>query len=159
MSTVLADLATFHVRFKQVDDLDACLEHLLVRRQFFELRCLTVNGISPLHLQRFHTVDRLADNVHHASLDLLSCGHDDRAACRYDLKTALQPFGIVHSHTAHGILPDVLLYLDDQILPVRTLYAQGIVNLRQNLFRILSLGIKEYIDNRTDNLGDMPINL
>ena len=53
----------------------------------------------------------------------------------------------------------MLLHLDDELFAVATFNPQGLVNFREHLFRILSLGVKVYIDNRTDDLGNASYNL
>ena len=130
-----------------------------MRREVFKLWCLTVDRVCTFHIQCLHTVDRLAYNVQHTTLNLVASGHDDRTTRWYYLKVTLQTIRIVHGHTTYSILSDVLLYLDNQILPISSFNTQSIVNLWQNLLRILALSIKVNIDNRTDNLGDAPINL
>ena len=71
----------------------------------------------------------------------------------------MQSVGIVHSHTAHRILADVLLHLDNQVAPVTTVNLQSIMNLWQHFFRILTLGIEIHVDHRADNLGNVSSNL
>ena len=72
------NLTTFHVRLEQVDNLDTRCKHFLVCGKILKLRCLAVDRISSIHTERFHTVDRLAYDVHHTALDLLSGGHHYR---------------------------------------------------------------------------------
>ncbi len=154
-----SDLTTLQVRLQQVDDLDTGCQHLLGGREFLKLRSLTVDGISTLHGELFHTVDRLTDHVQHTTLNLFTRGHHDRCAQWYCFQSTLQTVGIVHSHTANGILTDVLLHLDDNLFAVRTFNRHSFVNLRQHFFRIQSLGIEIHVDHRTDNLRNVSINL
>ena len=108
-----------------------------------------MDWISSLHVELFHAINRLSDNVHHTALDLLTCGHGDRTAGLHNL----------HSHTTHGVLADVLLDLNDEFLAIGAGDLKSIMNLWQNLLSVLACGVKIDINYRTDNLGDSPINL
>ena len=77
-TTEESDLTTLHVGLKQVDHLDTCGQDLLLGRQFLECWCLAVDGVSALHVQLVHTVDRLSDNVQHSTLNLVAGWHHDR---------------------------------------------------------------------------------
>ena len=57
------------------------------------------------------------------------------------------------------ILADVLLHLDNKLVAIGSLDRQCFMNFRQHLFRIQSLGIEIDVDYRTDNLGNVSINL
>ena len=46
--------------------------------ELLEGRSLTVNGIGALHVELFHTIDRLTDNVQHTTFNLISGRHLDR---------------------------------------------------------------------------------
>ena len=74
-------------------------------------------------------------------------------------KSTLKSVCIVHGHASHGVLTDVLLYLDNKLTAIRSGYLESIMNFGQYLFRILPLGIEENVDNRTDDLGNVSINL
>ena len=71
----------------------------------------------------------------------------------------MQTIGIVHSDTAHRILADVLLHLDNQVTPVTTVNLQSIVNLWQHFFSILTFCIEENVDHRANDLGNVSSNL
>ena len=58
-----ADLAALQERLDQVDDLDAGLEHLFVRRLLVEQRRGTMDGHARLLADRAQLVHRLADHV------------------------------------------------------------------------------------------------
>ena len=118
-----------------------------------------MDWISALHVELFHAINRLSDNVHHTALDLLTCGHGDRTAGLHNLQSALQAIGVIHSHTTHGVLADVLLDLNDEFLAIGAGDLKSIMNLWQNLLSVLACGVKIDINYRTDNLGDSPINL
>src|SRR5262249_17374556 len=59
-----AYLSPLYVRSAEIDDLDAGLEQLLLRRLIFELRCRTVNRPVVGSVHRSHLVDRFSDDVH-----------------------------------------------------------------------------------------------
>ena len=86
--------------------------------------------ISTFHAQRFHSVYRLSDNVHHSSLDLFSGGHQYRMTSRNNFKAALQTVRIVHCDTSYSIFADVLLHFDDKLTSIRTLHYKRIINFR-----------------------------
>ena len=77
-TTEQANLTTLHVGLQQVNHLDTCGKNLLLCREFLERRSLAVNGIGTLHVELFHTIDRLAYHVQHATLDLIARGHHNR---------------------------------------------------------------------------------
>ena len=158
-TTEQTNLTTLHVRLQKVNDLDTRCEHLLVCGKILKLGRLTVDRISTLHAERAHTVNRLTDDVHHTTLDLLTCRHHNGIACRNNLQATLQSVGIVHCDAAYGIFADVLLHLNDKLLSVRTLKLQSFVNFRQHLFRVLSGCIEVNVDNRADNLRDATVDL
>ena len=153
------DLSTFHIRFQKVDYLDTRCEHLLVCGEVFKLRCFTVNGISALHVELAHAVDRLAYHIHHSTLDLLACRHKDCISRRNDFQSSLQSIGIVHCDASHGVFSDVLLHFNDELLSVRTFQLQSLVYFGQYFLCLLSCRVEIDIDYRTDNLRDVPIDL
>ena len=128
-------------------------------REIFKLWSFTVNRITALHIERFHTVDRLANDIHHSSLDLFTGRHCNRIASRNHFQTTLQAIGIIHSHTTYRVLTDMLLHFHDQITAIGSFYFQCLVNLRQYLLRILTLRVKVHVDDRSDNLRDTPVYL
>ena len=81
-----------------------------------------MNGVRTRHVQLFHAVNRASDDVHHTSLDLVSGRHCDWMSCRYDFKTALQAFRVVHGYTPNSVFTDVLLYLYNEVFAIGTLH-------------------------------------
>ena len=71
-TTEQSNLTTFQIRLQQVNHLNTSSQHLFRGRQFLELWSFTVNGVSPLHVKLFHTVNRLTDNVQHTTLNLFA---------------------------------------------------------------------------------------
>ena len=66
------ELTTLEVRLQQVDDLDARGQNLLGGGELLKLRWLSVNRIRSLHVELFHTVDRLPNNVQHTTFNLFT---------------------------------------------------------------------------------------
>ena len=118
-----------------------------------------MDGVGSFHVELFHTVDRLSDDVQHTTLDLVARGHCDRCAHRDGFQPALQSVGIVHGYAAHRVFAYVLLHLYNEFLALSAFYAQCLVNFRQHLLSILSLGVEEYVDNGTDDLTDASFDL
>ena len=158
-TTEKTNLTTLHVRLEQVDHLDTGGKHLLVRRELIKLRSRTVDRISAFHVQFFHTINRLSDDIHHTALDLLSGRHQNWVACRDNFQSTLQAVGVVHGYATNCVLTDMLLHLDDQVTSVWAFHLQSFVNLRKHLLWILALGIEINVDNRTNNLRDTSVNL
>ena len=77
-TTEESDLTTLHVGLEQVDHLDTRRKDLFLGGKLLEGRSLTVNGISALHVELFHTIDRLTDNVQHTTFNLISGRHLNR---------------------------------------------------------------------------------
>ena len=118
-----------------------------------------MNGICALHIQWFHTINGLSDDVHHTALDLFAGRHHDRRACLLCLESTLQSVGVVHGYAAHGVLTDMLLHLDNEFATVGSLNPQGIMDSWQHFLSVLSLGVEEHVDDRSDNLGNVSTNL
>ena len=126
---------------------------------FVESSSLAMDRISALHVELFHTVDRLTDYVQHTTFNLIAGRHHDRTAHRDRLQSTVQSVGIVHSHATHRILADVLLHFDNQVAPVTTVNLQCIMNFWQHFLSILTFRIEINVDNRADNLGNVSSNL
>ena len=109
-------------------------------------------GVSTLHVQLRHTINRFADNVHHTPFYLFASWHSDGATQRSCLKVALQTVGIVHGHAAHGVFADMLLNLYYQFTAVGPNDAQGFVYLWQHFFCFLAFRVEVNINNRTNDL-------
>ena len=109
-----ADLAAAHVRRDQVDDLDARLEDLDLRRQLAERRRVAVDRPA-LARRRLLAVDRVADHVPDAPERLVADRHRDRLARVDDLGAARETVGRVHRDRADAIVAEMLLHLRDQL--------------------------------------------
>ncbi len=66
------DLSAAQIRFEQVDDFDAGLEHLKLRRLLVKQRSLTMNRSPLLGFNGAHVVNRLSEDVEHAAESLLA---------------------------------------------------------------------------------------
>ncbi len=108
-----ADLAALQERLDQVDDLDAGLEHLLVRGLLVEQRRRPVNGHARLLADGSKLVHRLADHVDDAAQRLFAHGHANRAAEVDGLHAANHAVGSFHGHGAHAALAQMLLNLEN----------------------------------------------
>ena len=110
-----ADLAALQERLDQIDDLDAGLEHLFVRRLLVKQRRRPVNGHARLLADGTELVDRLADHVDHAAQRLLAHGHADGAAEVDRLHAAHHAVGRFHGDGAHAAFAEVLLHFEDHV--------------------------------------------
>ena len=114
-STEEPDLAAFHERRDQVDDLDAGLERLHLRREVAEARRVTMDRPALDALgYRASFVDRIADHVPEASERRRADGNGDRRAGVHARRAARQAVGRVHGHGANPVVAEVLLHLRDQ---------------------------------------------
>ncbi len=149
-----ADLAALQVRFEQVDDLDAGLEHLQVGRLLLERRRGAMNRPALLRLHRpIREVHRLAEHVQHAAERLRPDRHRNRLAEVDRLHAALQAVGRLHRHRADAVLAEMLLDLGDDVerfAPFlrRRLDAQRVVDRRQ------VPGFELDVHDRSDDLDD-----
>ena len=110
-----ADLAALQKRLDQVDDLDAGLEHLLVRRLLVKQRSRPMNGHALGFADGPQFVHRLANHVDHAAQRLLAHGHANRSALVDSLHAAHHAVGRFHRHRAHAALAQVLLDFENHV--------------------------------------------
>ena len=153
-STEETDLSSLEIRLEKIDDLDTCEEHLLRGSQVLELRRLPVDRECAFAVEFLHSVDGLADNVHHAASDLRADRHCDRRTCALSFHSAIQSVCTVHRYCTHGVLADVLLHFDDEALAVSAIDCEGFVNSRKLAFRRF-VQIEMNIDHRADDLRNM----
>jgi hypothetical protein len=131
-----SDLAAFHERRDQVDDLDAGLEHLQLGRLLLERRRFAVNGPALLRQDRsVWKINRLSEDVHHPSERRRAHRHRNRGARIHGVHSALHAVGRFHRDGANAVLAEMLLDFDDDVdglpaLAVR-LDVNGVVDLRQ----------------------------
>src|SRR5205807_1918474 len=99
----------------EVDDFDAGLEHLFLGGLLVEGRGLPVDGQVHLGFDRAELVDRLAEDVEHATQGLAAYRNRDARAGVDCLHAADHAFGRHHGDAAHATFAKVLLHLDDHV--------------------------------------------
>ena len=87
-------------------------------------------------------------HVEQASANGLADGNSNGLAGGNDGLAALQAVGRVHRNGTHATLAQVLLHLQDEIIAVLAVDAQGIQNVGHAVGRELG------VDNRADDLND-----
>ena len=151
------NFTTFGIGFEQVDNLDTGVEHLTTGLEVFKLWSFAMDRISlNTFVEGAETIDAIAGHIEHTSLNLVANGHRDGRAERNSLKATLQPVGIVHSHTTHGIFTDMLLDLKDNLASVGVYHLEGIVYFGQHLIGFMPGLVEGHVNHRTDNLRDSP---
>src|ERR1700733_13232086 len=110
-----ADLATLQEGLDEVDDLDAGLEHLLVRGLLVEGGSGTMDGHALFRVHRTQVVDGFADDVEHPAEGGATDGHGNGAALVDGLHTAHHAFGSFHGDAAHAPFAQMLLNLKDDV--------------------------------------------
>ncbi len=110
-----ADLAALAVGLEQVDHLDSGIEDLGADGELVEFGRGLVDGTQVLAIEFGQTVDGVADDVEQTSFHLFAGGDSDGTVERVDAGSALEAVGTFHSHTADGVLTDVLLNFENEI--------------------------------------------
>ena len=129
MRTVLASL---HVRFEQVYDLDSRIEHLLRGGQFIEFRRFPVYGVRTLAVEFPHAIYAFAYHVHEPSFHLVSDRHRyGLPLCRYR-KMSSETVCRIHRDGSDGVLSYMLLDFDDEFRPVRPCHRHRFVYPRKH---------------------------
>ena len=109
-----ADLAALDVRRDQVDDLQAGLEDLHVRREVAEARRVAMDRPAlDLAVRRLLLVDRLADHVPEPAEGHVADGHRDRRTRVDHVRAAGEAVGRVHGDGTNAIVAEMLLHLGD----------------------------------------------
>src|SRR5262249_52336120 len=106
-----AGLAAADQRRQEVDDLDAGLKYLGLRRQFGERRRLAVDRPELAGTDRAAAIDRVAQQVEHPAECLLTDRHLDRGAGVGYLHAADEAVGRAQGHAADAVATEVLLHL------------------------------------------------
>ena len=110
-----AGLAALRVRLEQVDDFDAGLENLDVRRLLVEPRRITMDRPVLLRVDRTFVVDRFAEDVEDAAEGLAADGDGDRTAGVDGLHAAHHSVRRLHGDAAHLALADVVGDFGDDV--------------------------------------------
>ena len=109
-----SDLAAFHVRSEQVDDLDARLKNLGLGDELGQLRGFAVNRKHRGGLDRRQVILGFAEHVHQAAEAGLADGHGDRRPGVLDGGATGQTFGRGHRDRAHDVVAEVARHFDGQ---------------------------------------------
>jgi hypothetical protein len=147
-----SDLAALQVRFEQIHDLDARLEHFQSCGLVFQGWRRPVNRIALVGLHGSQTIHRLAYHIEHATQRSAADGHRDRLAQIFRLHAADQSFRRLHRHAADAAFAQMLLHFRDDIerlgnVESLALNAHRIVNPRQvALFKL-------HVHHRADHFG------
>ena len=110
-----ADLAAASIGSEQIDDFDAGFERLNFGFLIDEFRRRAMNRIALLGVDRAHFVDRLTNDVEHASQRFFTHGHGNAGASVHDVHAPHQPFSSVHGNAAYGVFTQVLCDFHDQV--------------------------------------------
>ena len=136
-STEKADLTTFQIRLKKVDDLDAGVKHFLRGLEILELRRLTVYRQGIVFVEIAESVNGIPDNIHHTTSDLRAGRHRDRSVSVHSLHSPSETIGRIHRHTPDRVLTDMLLNLNDQrLLTLTSVNIKSVMNTRKLSLRI-----------------------
>ena len=147
-----SDLAAFKIRFKEVYDLDAGIEHFLCGLEIFKLRRFTMDRQRILHDKTVHPVYGLTDDIHDTPANLRADRHLDRFAGAGDFKPPAETVSGIHGHAADSVLTDVLLNLDYKFSSVRALDLERIIDGWQILGLVCLVKVEMDIDYRADDL-------
>ncbi len=118
--------------FQQVDNLDACIKHLLYGSQIFKLRGVAMDGISTGTVELLHAVDRVAHYVIRRPLICVPIGMvmGPPSGCTVIPLCRLSVRSIA---TVCRVFTNVLLYLYNQSFAVLPFYFQCVVNTLGNI--------------------------
>ena len=113
-----SDLTTLLIRAEKIYDLDTGLKHFLRRCLILECRCRSVDRPVLDILRRVDLIDRITQNVEHASERILSDRHADRSARGDCLHTAHKSVRRSHGDTSDRIITQMLGRLNDKLTTV-----------------------------------------
>ena len=148
-----SDFTALGIRFEQVDNLDARIQHLATGFEVFKLRRFAMDRRHALAaVGGFETVDDVAGHVEHTSLNLVARRHGDRRSEARGFQASAKAVGIVHGNGSHGVLADVLLHFEDNFASVGVDHFKGFVDGGQALLGILSVCFKANVYNGADDL-------
>ncbi|KAB5588085.1 Acetylglutamate semialdehyde dehydrogenase [Ceratobasidium theobromae] len=153
------DLAALDVRGEQVDDLDARLEHLLLRLELVEGRGLAVDGpaLGDLEGLALLEVEDVTGDVEDVALGDVADGHGDRGAGVAHLGAAHEAVGGLEGDGAHDVVAQVLGDLERDLAVLVALagaldgHLEGVVHLGQRLGR--ELDVDDGADDPRDAAG------
>ncbi len=125
-----ADLAALGIGADQVDDLDAGLQDLRCGDLVLKGRGGTVDRPALFRVGSGHIVDRIAQEVEHASQALIAYGHGDRPRRVDSIDAADQAVSGAHRDASDDIIADLLSHLGDQSAAINIDF-DGIEQCRQ----------------------------
>ena len=140
------DLTTLLVRAEKVNDLDARLEDLRIRRLFCKIRRRSMDRIVLHPRRRLLLVDRIAEHVEHAPQSRLAYRHRDRRSGGLRLHAAHETVRRTHGDTADRVVTEVLCNLDHKDFPVLPADLDRVIDLRKVALR------EPDVQNGTDDL-------
>ena len=140
-----ADLAALGERADEINNLDARLEQVLRRREFFVLGRVAVDRGGFLGRNRTGLVDRAAEHVHDATQRLGANGHHDRVLRVDHGHAAAQAVGGSERDGAHDAVTELLLHLERQA---------DFVHLERVVDGGHLVAREFHVDHRTDALND-----
>ena len=146
-ATEEADLAAFGIGRQKIDDLDARLEDLGIRRLFGIGRGRLMDGAGAFRRDRAGFVDGLADDVHDPAERTFADWHQDGLAGVGHGLAAGQALGHVHGDAAHGVLAEMLRDFEHEPVAVVRGF-ERVQDLGQMAFEL-------YVDHRADHLCDI----
>ena len=147
-----AGLAAADERREQIDDLDACLEELGLRRQIGDRRRIAVDRPALRRVDRATVVDRLASEIEDAAEGFLADRHGERSAGVDAGAAADHAVGAAEGDAAHLAAAEMLLDFPDEVdgYPLRLMVdLDGVVDRRDRVLGELR------VERRPDDLGDM----
>jgi hypothetical protein len=146
------NLATTSVRGKEVDDLDAGLEHLGGGRLLDERGRVGVDGKHLVALDGATLINGLTNDVHDAAERALADGDEDGGAGVDDLLATDETLGTVHGDGTDGVLTQVGSDLEHETAPVEVLDVERVQDLGEVLR--VELDVDDGTNDRLDGTGD-----
>ena len=146
-----ADLASFGIRFEQVDHLDAGVQDFTAGGQVFELGRFTMDRKSPFLVEFGHSVNGVPRYVHQTPFYLVADRHRDGRTVRNGFHSSLQPVCRIHRYGADRVFPNMLLDFHNQDFPIGAGYLHCVVDAGKCYLFFLAI-IEMDVHDRADNL-------
>ena len=102
------------------------------------------------------TINRRTHHIHHASFNLCTHWHCYRLSKSNNLHSARKPRSSVHSNSAHSVITNVLLHLEDKFATIGRHNLECLIYCRQKNLAFALIGIKADINDSTYHLGYAP---
>ncbi len=143
------NLTALLIRTEQIYDFNACLQKLLLRGLFLELRRRPVDRLIGDSLRSRLVVDGLAQDIEDAPQGLLAHGNGNRCPCGHRVHSPHQTVGAPHGDTPYGVVAQMLGDLHGQLVAVSGRNANRFVDFGQ-----LTL-IEADVQHRADDLSNL----